>query len=294
MQSLVSHLDTLDEQPQVPRNVVVIGGGFAGVETASALALRFREAGNTQVTVHLVSSSTQLLDGLRPDFARIADHATAVLYGQGVQVHQGLRVARIAEDRVEFSDGGSLSSDLTVATAGLAFDNLPGTDGLPKTEAGQLVSDPNLRVTGQRGIWAAGDIAAVRHPSTGEPCPANALWAMKQGDCVGQNIARAIRGKEPRRFRFKGMGQAAGLTGTSGITELYGMQFTGKLAWLVRILFFAWYMPSRLMGFSIARDLFAQWVASAAAPLFGTSYKALQRIPRLARARLSLRRLPRS
>ncbi|HEV7719475.1 MAG TPA: FAD-dependent oxidoreductase [Arsenicitalea sp.] len=294
MQSLVSHLDTLDDQPQVPRNVVVIGGGFAGVETASALALRFREKGNQQVTVHLVSSGTQLLDGLRPDFARIADHATSVLYGQGVQVHQGLRVESIARDRVEFSDGGSLSSDLTVATAGLAFDNLPGTDALPKSEAGRLTVDRSLQVTGQHGIWAAGDIAAVRHPSTGEPCPANALWAMKQGDCVGRNIARAIRGKEPRRFGFKGMGQAAGLIGTGGITELYGLQFTGKFAWLVRILFFAWYMPSRPMGFSIARDLFTQWVASATGPLLGASYKAFERIPKLARARLSLRRLPRS
>jgi NADH:ubiquinone reductase (H+-translocating) len=293
MQKLVSHLDTLDSRPQPARNIAIIGGGLAGVETASALALRFRQSSNMAVTIHLVSSSERLLDGLRPDFARIADHATSVLRNQGVQIHYARRVARIVEDRIEFADGMSLSSDLTVATAGLAFDNLPGTDILPRTPAGQLRTDASLQVLGQPGIWAAGDIAAVQHPSTGGPCPANALWAMKQGDCVGRNIARVIRGGRPRGFGFTGMGQAAGLAGRSGITELYRMQFTGKFAWLVRILFFAWYMPSRPMGFSIVRDLLTQWLMPAVRSLPQTSYAASDRNTGLA-SPLSLERLPRS
>ena len=289
MQSLVTKLSTLDDEPKAVRNLVVIGGGLAGVETASALALRFADPGNSPVAVHLVSSGARLLGALRPDFARIAEHATATLSRQGVQVHFDRRAARIEADRVEFDDGTSLASDLTVATAGVTFPALPGTEPLPRSRTGQIGTESTLEVIGQRGIWAAGDIAAVRHPSTGEPCPTNALWAMKQGDLVGRNIARMLRGKPAVAFSFKGMGQAAGLAGTSGIAELYRLQFTGKAAWLLRILFFAWYMPSRPMGFSIVGNLVAQWLAPAARPA-AASYQAAQ----LRGAALALRRLPRA
>lgn len=289
MQSLVSRLDALDGPPI--RNLVVIGGGMAGVETASALALRFGQSGNSPVAVHLVSAGNRLLDALRPDFAKIADHATAMLRGQGVQLHFGRRVASIAEDRVEFTNGASLASDLTIATAGVAYEQLPGTESLLRNPTGQVETETTLQLVGQPGIWAAGDIAAVRHPLTGELCPTNALWAMKQGDLVGRNIARMLKGKKPVAFGFKGMGQAAGLAGTSGITELYRLQFTGKAAWLLRIMFFAWYMPSRLAGFSIVGSLLAQWLT--ARPAAVPSFQTVERAPRLAGAPLVVGRLPR-
>jgi len=293
MQSLVSCLDALDDQPKAMRNIVVIGGGLAGVETASALALRFGQQDNAQVAVHLVSSGTRLLDALRPSFTRIAEHATTVLQEQGVEVHFDRRAASIEEDRVVFDDGTSLASHIAIATAGVSFAILPGTEALPRNRTGQIGTETTLEVIGRQGLWAAGDIAAVRHPSTGEPCPTNALWAMKQGDLVGRNIARAVRGKKAATFAFKGMGQAAGLNGTSGIAELYRMQFTGKAAWLLRILFFAWYMPSRPMGFSIVGNLVRQWLAPTAQPT-GPGYQGVQQPARLAGAPLALGRLPRS
>jgi len=290
MQSLVGCLDALDDEPKAMRNIVVIGGGLAGVETASALALRFGQRDSSQVAVHLVSSGARLLGALRPDFVRIADHATTVLQDQGVEVHFDRRAARIEADQVVFDDGTSLASHVAIATAGVSFAILPGTEPLPRNRTGQIGTESTLEVIGKPGIWAAGDIAAVRHPKTGEPCPTNALWAMKQGDLVGRNIARALKGKSAAAFAFKGMGQAAGLAGTSGIAELYRLQFTGKAAWLLRILFFAWYMPSRPMGFSIVGNLVRQWLTPTALSAAAPSYQAAQ----LRGAALALRRLPRS
>ena len=93
------------------------------------------------------------------------------------------------------------------------------------------------------------------HPVTGEPCPTNALFAMKQGDCVGRNIARTIKGQPVKGFNFRGLGQAAGLAGQRGITELWGLQFTGRLAWVIRVLFFAWFMPSHRRALSVLSHL---------------------------------------
>ena len=263
MQKLVGELDSWDNASTGTRNVVVVGGGMAGVESASALAARFGQAGSGKVNVHLVSSSDKLLPTLRPAFNHIADTATRTLIEQGVQVHHGKRVAQIGKDQVQLADGKSLSSDLSVVAAGVSFKILPGTEALPRNASGQIIANDDLRVRGSYNIWVAGDIAAVPHPGTGEPCPVNALWAMKQGDCVGRNIARSIKGRPVKGFNFRGLGQSAGLAGQRGITELYNVQFTGRFAWLVRILFFAWFMPSRRGALSVLSQLYRQAWASA-------------------------------
>ncbi|KFL32195.1 hypothetical protein JP75_04305 [Devosia riboflavina] len=255
MQKLVGELESRDATAQGTRNVVVVGGGLAGVETASALAARYGRAGSGKVNVHLVSSSEALLPSLRPNFNHIAETATRQLVSQGVQLHQGVRVSRIDKDHVELADGKTVASDLSVVAAGVSFRVLPGTESLPRNEAGQIIADDDLRVRGNHNIWVAGDIASVAHPGTGEPCPANALWAMKQGDCVGRNIARTIKGQSVKGFNFRGLGQAAGLAGQRGVTELWGLQFTGRLAWVIRVLFFAWFMPSRRGALSVLSHL---------------------------------------
>lgn len=273
MQKLVARLDSWDHASPKVRNIVVVGGGLAGVETASALAARFGKNRATKVNIHLASSSERLLPTLRPDFNHIAETATRALLDQGVQLHHGKRVAVVLEDHVEMVDGTSISADLAIVAAGLSFRTLPGTEMLPRNGAGQILARNDLRVRGSDNIWVAGDIAAVPHPTTGNPCPANALWAMKQGDCVGRNIARCIKGRPAKAFGFRGMGQAAGLAGQRGITELFRMQFTGRLAWLIRILFFAWYMPSRRMGFAVVTQLCGQWWQATTEPVL-SGYRA--------------------
>lgn len=261
MQKLVAELDRWVGAPARPRNIVVVGGGLAGVETASALAARFSGAAGS-INVHLVSSSTELLPSLRPDFSRIANKAVRALEEQGVQIHSGLRVSGIHGDHVALADGTSLLSDMTVVAAGVSFATLPGTESLARNPSGQLVTERTLQVRGRDNIWAAGDIAAVAHPVTAGPCPANALWAMKEGACAGRNVARAIKGRALRPFSFRGMGQTAGLAGQRGITELYGVQFSGRLAWIIRALFFAWYMPSQRRAFPILFRLSQQLLVS--------------------------------
>jgi NADH dehydrogenase len=268
MQKLVAHLQTWDVTPKRTRNVVVVGGGLAGVESASALAARFGRSKSGKVNIHLVSSSEKLLPSLRPNFNHIAETATRTLNEQGIQLHHNKRVAEIFEDHVELVDGKTLSADLTIVAAGVSFRTLQGTQSLPRNAAGQIVADSDLRVSGRDNIWVAGDIAAVPHPVTGEPCPANALWAMKQGDCVGSNIARVIKGQTAKRFNFRGLGQSAGLAGQRGITELFTLQFTGRLAWVIRVLFFAWYMPSRRRALPIVSHLSRQLWTATIGPVF--------------------------
>jgi NADH dehydrogenase len=120
--------------------------------------------------------------------------------------------------------------------------------------------DAQLRVSDAagvvEGVWAGGDVAAVPHPSGTGCCPASALWAIYHGERAGANVARTLRGAEPRRFRFPGLGQAASFGVGVGSAELAGVPLLGWSAWLARWLLFHYYMPSRIVAVRAAREWF--------------------------------------
>jgi NADH dehydrogenase len=140
-----------------------------------------------------------------------------------------------------------------LSTVGQARRPLPGLEGLAYDEQGRFRTERDLRLVGQANLWAGGDVANVIHRS-GRPCPANALWAIKQGVCLGENIARAVQGKGTRPFTYPGLGQAASLGIGRGIAELYGLQFTGVIGWLMRLCFFLAFMPARTQAVRVLFD----------------------------------------
>ncbi|SCF07753.1 NADH dehydrogenase, FAD-containing subunit [Micromonospora viridifaciens] len=264
--------------------VVVVGGGFTGVEMSATIAEilrglrpRYRVLREVEPRVHLVHGGPDLLPQLRPRFTRLARYAHRQLVRSGVQVHLRARVVRVDKDGARLDDGSLLASRLVVSTLGQAVAPVPGTERL-ESRLGRLVTDDHLRVRGADGrVWSGGDHAHIVHPVKGEPCPANALWAIKHGVWIGANVAATLRGRAPRRFTYRGLGQAASLGVGKGAVELYGVQVTGWLGWLMRAGFFLWFMPSRRQAVRCLVDLLG-------APVLGRRLTALapsgQPIPR--------------
>ena len=255
MQRLLEQLETFTGQ-----RVAVVGGGMAGAETASALRERFRRLGR-DVSVELVTSGDVLFRQLQPRFAKLAEHGTRVLDKQGITIRRGARVTSIGKLGPVLDNGEFVFADMTVVAAGVEFSPVPGLERLQSTSAGRYVADRFLRASAGNNIWLAGDIAEVALPHGDGTCPVDALWAMKQGALAGANIARSVLGTKIKPFGFRGMGQAAGLGNGSGISELYGMTFRGRLAWIIRVGYFAWYMPRRSDGMNALGLLFADWAS---------------------------------
>jgi len=253
MQRLMAHLETFTGQ-----RVAVVGGGMAGAEMSSALRERFRRLGR-DVSVELVTSGDTLFRQLQPRFAKLAARGTEILENQGITIRRGARVTSIGPHGPVLENGDFILADLTVVAAGVEFSPVPGLEHLTSTTSGRYVADRFLRASGGDNIWLAGDIAEVARPFGEGNCPVDALWAMKQGELAGANIARAVLDRPIKPFAFRGLGQAAGLANGSGISELYGMTFRGRLAWIIRVGYFAWYMPRRTDGANAMRLLFADW-----------------------------------
>lgn len=236
-----------------PGRILVVGGGFAGVEMAAAIR-ELVDARRVAVETELYTSAPHLLEALRPHQSRLADHAAGELGRLGVKVRTGAGVREITPSGVVLSSGEVQEFGLVLYTAGVSYDVLPGTEALQRDERGRLVVEDDLRLPGHPEVWAAGDTARVPLPrDRRELCPANALWAMKQGMCVGNNMAAALKGQPGRPFAYGGLGQAASLRVGGGVAELKGLPLTGWTGWLMRLGFFVWYMPTKEGGVRVLR-----------------------------------------
>ncbi|TDE91469.1 hypothetical protein EXU48_15020 [Occultella glacieicola] len=240
------------------RRVVVVGGGLAGVELAAAAA--DRGAGDLQVT--LVHSGPRLLPEL-DDQPRLRERAEAELARLGVAVRTRVRAAEVDSGGTRLADGTYLRAGTVIATVGQAPVGLAGLEEF-RDERGRLTTGPDLSVT--TGIWAAGDAARVVRPGTREAVPANALWAIKAGAHAGANVAASLHAglglpgraaRAARPFTYRGLGRAASFGLGRSISELYGIPFTGALAWVLRLVFFLRFMPSRRRALAVLGDLAA-------------------------------------
>ncbi|ANY09428.1 NAD(P)/FAD-dependent oxidoreductase [Pseudonocardia sp. HH130630-07] len=247
---LVEHLDERVAQARaVPAgeradgalDVVVVGGGLAGAETAIAIAQRLeRNGARTEGgRVRVVSASETIGREFSP---ALRARLVAALTANGIEVLAPARVVRVAADGVELSDGTWIAATTTVATVGNRAVSVPGLDDLPRSEQGRLVVDDTFRAAPR--VWAGGDAAEIPLPS-GEPCPKDAAWAIGQGSWLGRNVALVLAGRDPRPFTWRSVGVTAGLGGGEALLDAWGMPFHGRMAWMSRAMFFGSYLPSR-------------------------------------------------
>jgi len=202
----------------------------------------------------LAHGTEEILPSLRPEYDRLAEYAAEQLTSYGVWIRREIRLTGVSADGATFDDGSSISAATVISTIGQRRAILPGTETFARSPDNRIVADAELRVQNVPNVWVGGDIAYVVHPKTGEPCPANALWAIKQGEHAGLNVARTLLGEPLKPFAYPGLGQAASLGVGKGITELYGYQFTGWLAWAMRLALFEYFMPSRKQALRVALE----------------------------------------
>ncbi|GAB3962892.1 NAD(P)/FAD-dependent oxidoreductase [Spirosoma harenae] len=239
----------------------VAGGGFTGVELASnimeyvqLLKKSHPSLQTIEPQVWLVHSGLHILAALPEGCERLVQYAEKTLAESGVEVIANRRITKLTETGVFLNDDTFLPSRMVISTVGQSRVRLSGTGLMERDTIGRLCTNANLQIAGYENIWGGGDACHVKRPKTETACPANALWAIKHGEHVGRNMARAVLGQKIRPFTFRGLGEAASLGMGKGIGELYGILFTGWLAWVLRLIFFHYFMPSPTVRLRAMRD----------------------------------------
>ena len=160
-------------------DVVVVGGGYIGIEMAEAFVRR-----GARVT--LVERGPQLLAGLDPDMAA---RVLGPLEQVGVRVLLGAEVTGIDPQQVHLADGDPLRADLVVLGLGVTPNaELAASAGIATGVRGAVEVDRRQR-TSVPGVYAAGDCCTSIHLVSGRQVHvALGTIANKQGRVAGTNL----------------------------------------------------------------------------------------------------------
>ncbi len=165
----------------VPGRLVVVGGGYIGLE----LGIAYRKLG-AQVSI------VEMADRILPLYDKtLTDPVMKWLTDHGVEMHLGARAGGFGDGKLSITtrDGEplQLDADKVLVTVG----RKPRTSGWGLENMGVAMAGPFVKIddrcaTSMRNVWAVGDL-------TGEPMLAH------KGSAQGEVVAEIIAGKD-RRF----------------------------------------------------------------------------------------------
>jgi NADH dehydrogenase len=239
---MLRRLETVAAHPAlVPAgalDVVVVGGGTTGVETAGAFAEiyhhalpeEFAELDFAQAGITLLEAGDAILPAFHP---RMQQAAQRMLIRRGVQVRLRAPVAQAGPASVTLTDGQEIPAGMIVWATGVRGTRLADSLALPQTADGRILVQPNLSLPGHPEAFAIGDMAALPRPAGGLH-PALAQFAIQGGRHAAREIMRHIDGTPSRPFRYWDKGMTASVGRDAGIVQTGHIRFSGRLA------FFAW------------------------------------------------------
>lgn len=180
----LADLERLRELTPCSEKVVIIGGGYIGVEAAVALKHAGLEVSLVEMRPHILTATTE------PEFIAPLENA---LKEQGVDLLTGRKVQSFdltegCARAVRLDDGQTLKAHFVVMAAGVLPDTrLAEASGIRCSRYG-IVTDDYLR-TSAGNIYAAGDCAEKKSFITGNPTAGEfGTNAVFMGKVVAQNI----------------------------------------------------------------------------------------------------------
>jgi NADH dehydrogenase len=220
----------------------IVGGGVTGVEVAAeiiemareTLLPRYPSLHASHVSVTLVEGAARLVGTARPEHSA---YVLRFLERRGVDVRLSARVASVEPRRVQLAGGSHVEAFTILWTAGVrppdVVRDLPllhAPDGRVRVDDRLRALDPSGRP--MAGVFVIGDCAAAdRGDGTWQPRLSQTAVAM--GAYLGEALVREATGRAVPAFGFKDAGYIISLGKHSSVVDLFGVPFSGRLAWLL-------------------------------------------------------------
>ena len=230
-------------------NFVVVGGGFAGIETAGELMDLLLDVRKYYPTIQKEDLKVVVLEAMGeilPGFnKKLADFAKKKMIERGIDIQLKKTVTSFdgnevtiksldetPRDSIDQSEIQSIITKTLIWTAGTTPVNTIKRS-MFKTEKGKIVINNFLEVSKFPGVFAIGDCALFINPITNRPFPPTAQIAEAQAKLAAKNLISLIKNSEKEKFTYHSKGQMAIIGKRTGIATFLGVNISGFLAWVI-------------------------------------------------------------
>ncbi|NUU16839.1 NAD(P)/FAD-dependent oxidoreductase [Cellulomonas humilata] len=248
---------------------VFVGGGFAGIEAlgevedmARAAVKYYNAIEQEEVRFVLVEGSPRILPEVSEE---LGGYTLEQLRKRDIEIHLSTFLNSCVDGHVVLSNKMEFDAETIVWTAGVKANPVLQNSDLPLDKMGRVTCNAFLQVVDADGTpvpdaYAAGDCAAVPDLyNPGQFCPPNAQHALREGNHLGDNLARVLRSAEPTEYKHKNIGAVASLGMYKGVAQMFGrIKVRGFLAWVLHRTYHVAAMPTFNRKIKIA----AGWTGS--------------------------------
>jgi NADH dehydrogenase FAD-containing subunit len=202
--------------------VRVVGEGAAALETALALAYRWRDSSNRRIAL---VAATPLLQGYP---ARVRSLALKACKKLGIELRENTQVAQIEPTRLRLANGETIDTQLTVLAHGTTPAPLLQRSDVKRTADGTVEINACMQSTQHPHIFAAGDCAT----SPGLPLPRAGALGISQGPALAASLLAYLAGSQllPQRAATAAM-NIISLGDKRAIATRSGLAIASAWAW---------------------------------------------------------------
>lgn len=202
--TLDRHLHALAKLPvsKARNTVVVAGGGFTGIETATEMPARLRKilGSDAEIRVIIVERG----DAIAPTMGKNPRPIIVKALEQvGVEAKYGVGISAVDAGGATLSSGERLEAATVVWAAGMRATPLAGQLPGEHDNLGRLLVDRDLRVPGATNVFATGDAAKAATDDIGNFTVMSCQHAIRLGAFAGNNAAADLLGVPTEPYHQK-------------------------------------------------------------------------------------------
>ena len=224
---------------------VIVGGGFAGVETAGEINDFLSEAisyyhniKQDDVQVILIEAVSTILQGFNEN---LSEHAHNELEKNGIKIllqtavtsfdGKNVMIKKLSNTSSNVKQEDVIDSHTLVWTAGVTPVEII-QNSVFKLKNGKIIVNKFLEIPNHPEIFAIGDCSQFDNEDVSK-FPPTAQLAEAHAKLAAYNIKQSIENKEKKKFVYKWKGQSAIIGKHYGIAESMGIKITGFWAWVI-------------------------------------------------------------
>jgi len=252
---------------------VVVGGGFAGIETITEIEDMARYAislndriGQDEARFVLIEAMDRIMPEVTEDQAVwVVEH----LRSRGIEVLLNTSLADATDGTLKLinmgdkSPAGEFDADTLIWCAGVMANPMVRSTDFQIEQRGRIETRTDLRIKDANGdpvegAWAAGDVSAVPDVTGGLPdgtCVPNAQHAVRQAKLLAKNLYAARYGVGTiKEYKHKNLGAVAGFGRNKGVARIKSIKLRGWLAWMAHRGYHGMAMPTFERKFRVLGD----------------------------------------